>query len=113
MGKAVAEIEVAGPISAAEDLWYDTARWPSFVDGFHHVVKREGDWPREPGARVVWDSVPRRARPGVASASSASRCASSQTVDVEDPRINGLADGLLRPPARRAGAGSTLELDYR
>ena len=38
-------------------LWWDTDRWPSFVDGFSHVHKREDDWPG-PGGRLVWDARP-------------------------------------------------------
>jgi hypothetical protein len=46
-----------GTVAAAEALWYDLARWPSFVDGFHHLDKQEGDWPH-PGAVLIWQSFP-------------------------------------------------------
>jgi hypothetical protein len=41
----------------AQRLWLDTNRWPTFVDGFGHMVTLDGSWP-EPGAKVVWESGP-------------------------------------------------------
>ena len=38
-------------------LWTDLRRWPTFVEGFGHVVEQAGDWPAQ-GARVVWTSTP-------------------------------------------------------
>src|SRR6187200_1103622 len=57
MGRARAAIDVPGLASEAEALWYDHRRWPTFIDGLHHVARLEGDWP-DIGARVVWDSNP-------------------------------------------------------
>ena len=58
MGKARASVRLAGfRASEAEALWYDTSRWPTFVDGFAHVVKKEGDWPAAPST-LVWQSTP-------------------------------------------------------
>jgi len=48
---------VPGPVSAAEALWHDLRRWPSFVDGLARIDRTEGSWP-EPGARVVWSGPP-------------------------------------------------------
>src|SRR5947209_12121674 len=43
---------------AAEfELWSDTRRWATFVDGFGHVERVDGEWPRE-GAKLVWNSTP-------------------------------------------------------
>ena len=33
MGRAKASIEVPGLASDAEALWYDAARWPTWMDG--------------------------------------------------------------------------------
>ena len=52
MGKVSARIEVTGPISEAEALWYDPIRWPAFVEGFAHIIKREGKWP-DKDARIL------------------------------------------------------------
>jgi Polyketide cyclase / dehydrase and lipid transport len=57
MRVARAEEVVALAPEAALVLWSDTARWPSFVEGFARVLERSDDWP-EPGARVVWESGP-------------------------------------------------------
>jgi uncharacterized membrane protein len=38
-------------------LWTDVQRWPTFVEGFGHVVERAPDWPAR-GARLVWNSTP-------------------------------------------------------
>jgi hypothetical protein len=102
MGKARAQIDLPVQVSAAEALWYDTSRWPVFVDGFGHVVKLEGDWPRE-GARLVWDSVP-AGRGRVVELVTSYEVRIGQTVQVEDERITGtqivtfapLGDGQCR-----------------
>ena len=45
------------PAARALDLWLDTSRWPTFVDGFGAVERRHDRWP-EPGATTVWRSKP-------------------------------------------------------
>ncbi len=87
MGKARARIEVHGLISAAEELWYDQHRWPSFIEGFAHVVAAEGQWPRR-GAQVTWDSV-RAGRGRVVERVVAYEPRIGQTVAVDDPRLSG------------------------
>ena len=57
MGVARERAVTALPARQAIDLWLDTARWPTFVDGFGAVEQRHERWP-EPGARVVWRSKP-------------------------------------------------------
>jgi hypothetical protein len=57
----VARIERIGfapvtPLIACR-LWVDTNRWPTFVDGFGHIVDKDARWP-EPGSKVVWESGP-------------------------------------------------------
>jgi hypothetical protein len=46
---------VRGPAEASRDLWYDPARWATFVDGFGSVVRHDPEWP-EAGV-VIWDST--------------------------------------------------------
>jgi hypothetical protein len=41
----------------AQRLWTDTRRWPTFVDGFGHVLEQDEDWPQA-GAKLVWVSGP-------------------------------------------------------
>ncbi len=57
MGRVSCSVEVPVRASAAEDLWYDLSRWPSFVDGFGHVRKLSGDWPQA-GSSLQWTSAP-------------------------------------------------------
>ena len=38
-------------------LWIDTARWPTFIDGFKHLERQDAEWPNE-GAKLVWTSPP-------------------------------------------------------
>jgi uncharacterized membrane protein len=45
------------PPDLAFDLWTDLTRWPTFVDGFGHVERIDGDWPGE-GTKLVWRSGP-------------------------------------------------------
>ncbi|HEV3001304.1 MAG TPA: SRPBCC family protein [Solirubrobacteraceae bacterium] len=110
MASASARIEVDGQISEAERLWYDLDRWPSFVDGFGHVAKREGDWPKA-GARVVWESVP-NGRGRVSERVTAYEVRVAQTVDVEDPRMTG-TQTVSFAAAGDGRCSVTLELRYR
>jgi uncharacterized membrane protein len=41
----------------AQRLWTDTARWPTFVDGFARIVQTDPEWPQA-GSKVVWESGP-------------------------------------------------------
>jgi hypothetical protein len=45
------------PPLVAQELWSDTARWPTFADGFARVVELDPAWP-EPGSKVIWESGP-------------------------------------------------------
>ena len=57
MRAASAERSFAVSVGEAEALWYDTTRWPAWIDGLSGVVGREGDWPSA-GAQVTWESNP-------------------------------------------------------
>lgn len=107
MGKVSAQIDVPGLASAAEDLWYDTTRWPTFVDGLAHVAKVEGDWPR-PGSRVLWDTQP-GGRGRVVERVTAYEARTGQTVDVEDERVRGTQTIAFAPQKDRVRVTLTLE----
>jgi uncharacterized membrane protein len=108
--KVGASITVPGRISEAEQVWFDPARWPSWVEGFGHVASLDDSWP-EPGARLAWDS-----RPG-------GRGRVLETVVRREPRVEQVLDvehGRIRgtQTVRFEGAGTdrariALELDYR
>ena len=58
MKRVRASVTVPGRAQEAEALWLDETRWPSWVDGFGHVVLEDPDWPA-PGTRLRWASPPR------------------------------------------------------
>ena len=59
MSKVAKVVELPEGVSAeaAYELWVDTRRWPTFIDGFKHVETISDDWPNE-GAKLVWKSPP-------------------------------------------------------
>ena len=108
MSRVSASIEVPGRASEAEALWYDTTRWPAFVDGLHHVTRREGDWPCE-GARLVWESHPGgRGRGEERVVAYAAR--DGQTVAIEDDKLRGRQRIAFTPHDDRVTV--VLELTY-
>jgi hypothetical protein len=108
MGRARALIDVPGLASEAEALWYDHRRWPTFVDGLHHVARLEGDWPRA-GARAVWDSRP-GGRGRVVERVVAYEARAGQTLEVEDERLRGVQRVAFTP--REGGVTVALELRW-
>jgi hypothetical protein len=49
--------DLPAPVPLAARLWIDVNRWPTFVDGFGHLVDIDDSWP-ESGSKVVWQSGP-------------------------------------------------------
>ncbi|MDX6659014.1 MAG: hypothetical protein QOH62_3807 [Solirubrobacteraceae bacterium] len=110
MGRVKADLQLLGvATSDAEELWYDTRRWPTFVDGFGHVHKLDEGWPREPGAVVVWDARP-GGRGRVLERVVSFEARVGQTVEIEDEKIHGRQTIAFEPGA--GGCSLTLELDY-
>ena len=108
MGRVRTEVQVAALASAAEELWYDTGRWPTFVDGLAHVAKVEGDWPR--AGRVLWDTrVDGRGR--VDERVTVHEARVGQTVSVEDEKITGTQRVEFHPTT--SGCRIVLSLDYQ
>jgi len=87
--------ELPGPISAAEELWYDLGRRASFVEGFGHVVKVDGRWPQA-GSRVLWDSPP-AGRGRVIETVDAFAARAGQTVHFEDEQLRGSQTTAFAP----------------
>lgn len=108
MGKVTAKTEVPGQASAAEALWYDHHRWPSFLDGLHAVHSISDDWPQA-GARVVWDSRP-GGRGRVLEVVQSYEARVGQTLLVEDEKIRGTQRIAFAP--HREGVTVTLSLEY-
>ena len=87
---------VAGTVGEVERRWYDTGRWPSWVDGLERVLDVSGPWP-EPGAVVTWESGP-AGRGRVVERVVEHEPLKGQTIDVQRPVDQ-------RPPERRVRAG--------
>jgi Polyketide cyclase / dehydrase and lipid transport len=109
MGRVRASIDIPALASEAEALWYDTSRWPTFIDGLHHVARLEGEWPHS-GARVVWDSNP-GGRGRVQERVTAYAAREGQTVAVEDEKLHGSQRITFTPT--ESGVSITLELRYQ
>ena len=108
MGRVSARVDVPGPASEVEALWYDHRRWPAFVDGLKHVARVTGDWPH-PGAEVVWDSQP-GGRGRVLERVLEYEARRGQALAIEDERIRATQRVGFAPHA--GGVAVTLELDY-
>jgi hypothetical protein len=109
MGRVNVSIDLPGQVSTAEALWYDLRRWAGFVDGFAHVRKVEGDWPRE-GAVVQWQSVP-DGRGLVQERVTRFEVRAGQTVEIEDAQITGEQKVTFAPA--EDGCKLTVELEYK
>jgi hypothetical protein len=109
MGRASASVTVSGRAAEAEELWYDQTRWPTWIDGFGHVVRLDGEWP-DAGARLVWDSKP-GGRGRVVERVTSHVQRQGQTLEVEDERLRGTQTVAFTP----AGDDTQIELslEYR
>jgi hypothetical protein len=96
-------------VHQAETLWYDTSRWPAWVDGLERVVDVAGDWPRA-GARVTWESGP-AGRGHVTERVTAYEALAGQTLEVSDDSITGTQTITFTP--LDDGVSVQLALDYR
>jgi hypothetical protein len=107
----MAKIERTGyaPVTpaVAQRLWVDTKRWPTFVDGFGHVVELGDDWP-QPGSKVVWESGPA----GRGRVTERIREFGDATVATEvfDSQMNGIQSVRFEPA--EDGSDVFLSLDY-
>jgi hypothetical protein len=87
-----ASVVVEGPGIEAEQLWYDRTRWASWIDGFGHLSKLEGDWPLE-GARRVWTmrvGFPTSSRGLISEWVTSYAAGDGQTLRFEDALVRGV-----------------------
>jgi hypothetical protein len=77
----------AASLPDAEAHWYDTGRWPEWVDGLERVLAVEGDWPAA-GSAVRWQSGP-AGRGSVSERVLAHEPLQGQTLEVSDDSIRG------------------------
>jgi len=106
---------VALPPRQALDLWLDTGRWPTFVDGFGAIEQRHDRWP-EPGARVVWRSKP-GGRGTVTEKVAEIEMPGRVVIQVLDDQLSGRQTVTFEPPAGEDGTGEgcevLVELEYK
>ena len=108
MGTVRARRVLPGSVSEAEELWYDTSRWPTWMDGVAHVQKVEGDWPAK-DASVLWDSPP-AGRGRVIETVTRYEVRVGQTLAVEDEKMRGTQSVALEPVD--GGVEVSMSLEY-
>lgn len=101
----------SGTVHEAEQLWYDTDRWPTWVDGLAHVAKVDGQWP-EVGSKVVWDSFP-AGRGRVVERVVAYEARAGQALEVEDESIRGRQSVVFSPLQERVEVELALEYEIK
>ncbi len=107
--KAHAIVRVPGPVDAVETLWHDRVRWPTWIDGFAHVVSVTEDWPA-PGAVLEWASRP-GGRGRVREKSLSRVPGGAHSTAVEDERLVGTQ--IVEFIVDSGGIVVHLTLDYR
>ena len=90
-------------------LWTDLSRWPTFVEGFGHVLEQRGEWPDQ-GSRVVWMSTP-GGRGRVTEKVTASQPGASFATQVFEEALAG-TQLLSFEPAEEGRTRVELRLDY-
>jgi uncharacterized membrane protein len=106
-----ATVTVPGRPQEAEALWLDDARWPSWVDGFGHVVVKDPQWPA-PGSRLRWSSPPRGR--GLVEERVLERVPAERLVlAVEDERLNGTQEVRFEPTDHEVDVVLTLEYSLK
>ena len=107
--RAVSAVETfPGSVHEAETVWYDTDRWPSWVDGLDRVESVGGGWP-EVGGSVTWESGP-AGRGRVVERVVEFEPLGGQTLEVEDDSIRGRQSVTFSP--EQDGVSVTLSLEY-
>lgn len=100
-----------GSVHEAETVWYDTGRWPQWVDGLDRVAEVDPRWP-ELGASVTWHSGP-AGRGRVVERVVAYEPLSGQTVEVEDDSIRGRQSVAFGPAEKEVDVALTLEYEIK
>jgi Polyketide cyclase / dehydrase and lipid transport len=95
----------------AETQWYDTNRWPAWVDGLARVVEVDGEWPGA-GAVVIWESGP-AGRGRVVERVIEHEPLAGQTLAVEDDAIRGRQSVAFTPRGERVEIALSLEYEIK
>jgi Polyketide cyclase / dehydrase and lipid transport len=96
-------------VDAAEQRWYDTTRWPMWVDELDHVVEVDELWPKA-GGRLIWQSGP-AGRGRVSERVVRYEPLRGQSVEVEDTSLRGRQSVAFSPRAD-GEVEITLALEY-
>ena len=110
MGTAREAVTVPLAPDQAFDLWTDLTRWASFVDGFGHVDRVDGEWPSE-GSKLVWRSGP-AGRGVVTERVVTSEPAERFVTQVYEERMQG-AQAIRFAPVEDGSTRVDIELDYK
>jgi hypothetical protein len=102
-------LTLEGTVHDAERCWYDTSRWPAWVDGLDRVVDVSDGWP-EAGATVRWESAP-AGRGSVVETVLAREPLGGQTIEVRDDSIRGRQTVAFTPMADGVEVRLTLEYE--
>jgi hypothetical protein len=108
MGASRAVRVFPGSLQEVETGWYDTSRWPAWVDGLDRIVSVGGEWPRE-GGLVTWKSGP-AGRGTVTERVTSYEELVGQTLQVQDEAISG--HQAVSFTATADGVEVQLTLDY-
>jgi polyketide cyclase/dehydrase/lipid transport protein len=101
----------SGTVHEAERCWYDTNRWPAWVDGLAEVSGVEGDWPQVGGV-VTWSSGP-AGRGRVIERVVGYEQLVGQTVEVQDDAIRGRQSVFFTPADGEVEVDLSLEYQLR
>ena len=85
------------------------SRWPTFVDGFARPERLDDGWP-EPGARLVWKSVP-GGRGAVTEKVTNAQPGALHEVAVFEEKLDGVQRATFTPAEE--GTFVELELEYK
>jgi Polyketide cyclase / dehydrase and lipid transport len=111
MSKVRVAATVPASVHEAESCWYDTARWPAWIDGLERVVEVGSGWPSA-GASVIWESGP-AGRGRVTERAVSHEPLAGQTVDVEDDSIRGQQSVSFIPLDDRVQIALTLDYEIK
>ena len=109
VGRLAVTRDFVGTLAIAEQLFYDTERWPSWVDGLARVTRRDGDWPAA-GTQLEWESHP-GGRGRVIERVVAFEPGVGQAIEVADARMR--ATQTVGFEVLEGGVSVRLGLDYR
>jgi hypothetical protein len=99
----------------AEQLWYDRSRWASWIDGFGHLSKLEGEWPLE-GSRRVWTmrvGARGSSRGLIAERVTSYAAGAGQALAFEDERVSGVQRVRFETDGVRTRITVTVDMDTK